>query len=205
MITEATSSNAHIIDARGVLVSHPVDHGVLPGVTRISVLEIAREMGLAVEERPFTPDELFAAREAFISGGGNAGAAGGRGRRQADRQWRPRNIDRRNPQPLHKLAAHRMNHSHLVQRTGPRHCAIMRKLAALAASWRWRFPAHACLAGPKDEQGKARKELRAGNVRSLREIEQKVLPTDARHAVSRPRIRSGGAWPIGSSSSAMGG
>lgn len=70
VITEATSSNAHIIDSRGVLVSHPVDHGVLPGVTRISVLEIARAIGLAVEERPFTPDELFAAREAFISGAG---------------------------------------------------------------------------------------------------------------------------------------
>jgi uncharacterized membrane protein YkoI len=38
------------------------------------------------------------------------------------------------------------------------------------------FPAMPALAGPKDEQGKARKELRAGNVRSLREIEQKVLP-----------------------------
>lgn len=70
VITEATSSNAYIIDARGVLVSHPVDHGVLPGVTRISVMEIARNMGLAVEERPFTPEELFAAREAFISGAG---------------------------------------------------------------------------------------------------------------------------------------
>lgn len=70
VITEATSSNAHIIDARGVLVSHPVDHGVLPGVTRINVIEIARAMGLEVEERPFTPDELFAAREAFISGAG---------------------------------------------------------------------------------------------------------------------------------------
>ena len=70
VITEATSSNAHIIDARGVLVSHPVDSGVLPGVTRISVMAIAREMGLTVEERPFTPDELFAAREAFISGAG---------------------------------------------------------------------------------------------------------------------------------------
>ena len=70
VITEATSSNAHIIDARGVLVSHPVDHGVLPGVTRINVLAIAREMGLTVEERPFTPEELFAAREAFISGAG---------------------------------------------------------------------------------------------------------------------------------------
>ena len=70
VITEATSSNAHIIDARGVLVSHPVDHGVLPGVTRINVLAIAREMGLTIEERPFTPDELYAAREAFISGAG---------------------------------------------------------------------------------------------------------------------------------------
>ncbi|MEQ1542358.1 MAG: aminotransferase class IV [Novosphingobium sp.] len=70
VVTEATSSNAHIIDARGVVVSHPVDSGVLPGVTRINVLEIARAMGLPVEERPFTPDELFAAREAFISGAG---------------------------------------------------------------------------------------------------------------------------------------
>ncbi|PKB25116.1 hypothetical protein B0I00_0300 [Novosphingobium kunmingense] len=33
------------------------------------------------------------------------------------------------------------------------------------------------IAGPGGEQGQARKELRAGNVRSLREIEQRVLPT----------------------------
>lgn len=71
VITEQTSANAHIIDARGVLVSHPVDHGVLPGVTRICVLEIAREMGLAVEERPFSPTELLAAREAFCSAAGS--------------------------------------------------------------------------------------------------------------------------------------
>ena len=70
LITEATSQNAHIVDARGVLVSHPVDRGVLPGVTRISVIEIACELGLEIEERPFTPDELFAAREAFVSAAG---------------------------------------------------------------------------------------------------------------------------------------
>lgn len=35
------------------------------------------------------------------------------------------------------------------------------------------------LAGPGGEQGQARKELRAGNVRSLREIEQRVLPSMA--------------------------
>ena len=71
VVTEASSSNAHIIDAKGALVSHPVDHGVLPGVTRISVLEIARELGLASEERPFTPAELFAAQEAFVSAAGS--------------------------------------------------------------------------------------------------------------------------------------
>lgn len=71
LITEQTSANAHIIDARGVLVSHPVDHGVLPGVTRICVLQIAREMGLAIEERPFSPEELFEAREAFASAAGS--------------------------------------------------------------------------------------------------------------------------------------
>ena len=71
VVTEASSSNAHIINARGVLVSHPVDHGVLPGVTRICVIEIARAMGLAVEERVFGPEELFAAREAFASAAGS--------------------------------------------------------------------------------------------------------------------------------------
>lgn len=71
LITEQTSANAHIIDARGVLVSHPVNHGVLPGVTRICTMQIARDMGLAVEERPFSPEELFAAREAFVSAAGS--------------------------------------------------------------------------------------------------------------------------------------
>ena len=67
MVTEGTSANAHIIDSRGVLVSHPVDHGVLPGISRLSVLPLALEMGLAVEERAFSVEELFAAREAFIT------------------------------------------------------------------------------------------------------------------------------------------
>jgi D-alanine transaminase len=69
-ITEGSSMNAHIIDARGVLVSHPVDHGVLPGTTRIPLLEIAAELGLAVEERPFTPEELLQTREALVSAAG---------------------------------------------------------------------------------------------------------------------------------------
>lgn len=67
MVTEGTSANAHIIDSRGVLVSHPVDHGVLPGISRLSVLPLAKDMGLQVEERAFSVEELLAAREAFIT------------------------------------------------------------------------------------------------------------------------------------------
>jgi len=70
-VTEQTSANAHIIDAQGVLITHPADRGILPGITRISTLEIARAMGLAVAERAFTPAELFAAREAFVSAAGS--------------------------------------------------------------------------------------------------------------------------------------
>ena len=38
-------------------------------------------------------------------------------------------------------------------------------------------PAMPVTAGPGDEQGQVRRDMRAGNVRSLREIEQRVLPT----------------------------
>lgn len=45
-------------------------------------------------------------------------------------------------------------------------------LAALSLA----LPAAPVLAGPGDEQGQVRRDMRAGNVRSLREIEQKILP-----------------------------
>lgn len=38
------------------------------------------------------------------------------------------------------------------------------------------LPAAPAMAGPGDAQDKARKDLRAGSVRPLREIEQRVLP-----------------------------
>ena len=52
----------------------------------------------------------------------------------------------------------------------------MRSLLVLAAL-SLLLPALPAMAGPGDAQGQVRKELRAGNVCSLREIEQRVLPT----------------------------
>jgi D-alanine transaminase len=66
-ITEGSSTNAWIVTVEGHLVTRPAEHGILRGITRTVVLELAREEGLVVEERSFSVAEAKAAREAFIT------------------------------------------------------------------------------------------------------------------------------------------
>ncbi len=70
-VTEGCSSNAWIVTARGRLVTRPASHDILRGVTRQSVLRLAAEEGIAVEERPFTVAEAYAASEAFLTAASN--------------------------------------------------------------------------------------------------------------------------------------
>ena len=70
MITEGASTNAWIVTADGHLVTRPADDSILRGVTRLTLIEAAREAGYAVEERPFTVQEALEAREAFLTGAG---------------------------------------------------------------------------------------------------------------------------------------
>jgi D-alanine transaminase len=70
LVTEGASSNAWILDADGVLRTRDTNANILRGVTRLSLIELAREAGFKVEERPFTPEEALAAKEAFITGAG---------------------------------------------------------------------------------------------------------------------------------------
>jgi D-alanine transaminase len=67
MVTEGGSTNAWIVTMDGVLVTHPADTGILRGITRTVVLEVASRQGLRVEERAFSVEEAYAAREAFIT------------------------------------------------------------------------------------------------------------------------------------------
>lgn len=69
-ITEGASSNAWIVDADGRLRTRDTNANILRGVTRNSLLEVIRREGLEVDERPFTPAEAVAAKEAFITGAG---------------------------------------------------------------------------------------------------------------------------------------
>lgn len=67
-VTEGSASNAYIVDRQGRLITHPLAPGILGGVTRAVVLEIARSLQIEVIERPFTLDEALQAREAALSG-----------------------------------------------------------------------------------------------------------------------------------------
>jgi len=67
MVTEGGSSNAWIITMDGVLVTRPAEHGILRGITRTTLFDVAAKLGLKIEERHFSVAEAKAAREAFIS------------------------------------------------------------------------------------------------------------------------------------------
>lgn len=71
LVTEGASSNAWIVDGDGILRTRDTNANILRGVTRLTLMDVAREAGLKVEERPFTPQEATEAREAFITGAGS--------------------------------------------------------------------------------------------------------------------------------------
>lgn len=66
-VTEGASTTAWIVDAEGRLITRNLSEAILPGVTRRILLEAAREAQIPVLERPFTPAEAAAAREAFLT------------------------------------------------------------------------------------------------------------------------------------------
>lgn len=68
LITEGAASNAWIVNQANTIVTHPVAQTILRGVTRTTLLGLIVERGLEVEERAFSLNEAYAAREAFVTG-----------------------------------------------------------------------------------------------------------------------------------------
>ena len=65
-VTEGTSSNAYIVKDNTVI-TRPLSNRILAGCTRRALFRLAREHGVKIEERAFTPDEACAADEAFLT------------------------------------------------------------------------------------------------------------------------------------------
>jgi len=66
VVTEGGSSNLWIVQ-RGTLVTRPVSHDILAGITRDVVLELAHDHGIPVELRTFTVQDAYAADECLMT------------------------------------------------------------------------------------------------------------------------------------------
>lgn len=67
IVKEGASTNAWIVTADGKLVTRPAEFGILRGITRTTVIDVAAKLGLEVEERGFTVEEAKQAKEAFLT------------------------------------------------------------------------------------------------------------------------------------------
>jgi len=66
-VCEGSGDNIFIYK-KGKLTTPPSYLGILEGITRNTVIEIAKEEGIFVEERPFTRHDLYVADECFLTG-----------------------------------------------------------------------------------------------------------------------------------------
>jgi len=67
-VAEATADNIFLVTRQGLATPRTASN--LDGITRETVLEIARDLGLPYEERPFSLFEVWNAREVFVCGTG---------------------------------------------------------------------------------------------------------------------------------------
>ena len=68
-VAECTADNVFIVK-HGVLQTPPKDAGILDGITRNAILELATELGIPAEEVTMTRHDLFVADECFLTGSG---------------------------------------------------------------------------------------------------------------------------------------
>ncbi len=68
-VAEATGDNVFIVRG-GQLITPPVTAGILEGITRATIIRLAREAGIETAERDISRVELYSAEECFLTGTG---------------------------------------------------------------------------------------------------------------------------------------
>jgi branched-chain amino acid aminotransferase len=67
LLTEGAGENLFLV-RRGKLVTPPTSAGVLAGITRDTVITLAADLGIAVEERDLPREALYSSDEIFLTG-----------------------------------------------------------------------------------------------------------------------------------------
>ena len=66
-VVECSGDNIFFVK-ENIIVTPPTHLGILEGVTRNAVIDLARELGITVEEKVFTRHDLYTAEECFLTG-----------------------------------------------------------------------------------------------------------------------------------------
>ncbi len=66
-VAECTGDNIFVV-RRGIITTTPPNAGILEGITRNTVIRLAREAGTPVEEAALTRHDIFVAEECFLTG-----------------------------------------------------------------------------------------------------------------------------------------
>lgn len=66
-VAEGSAENLFLV-REGVLVTPPITANILEGITRDTVIALARDLGIPVVERPVDRTELYLAEEVFLTG-----------------------------------------------------------------------------------------------------------------------------------------
>ncbi len=67
MISEGSGQNVFVVH-RGVIFTTPLNGTLLPGITRESIMTLARDAGIEVREQPLQREILYTADEIFLTG-----------------------------------------------------------------------------------------------------------------------------------------
>ncbi len=67
-ITEGSSFNIFIVNKNNEIITCPIGNEILPGCTRARIIQICKENNYNIIERYYTKEELYNAKEIFITG-----------------------------------------------------------------------------------------------------------------------------------------
>jgi D-alanine transaminase len=67
MVKEGAASNVWMVDEDGTLLTRPAEHGILRGITRTTLMDVAAKLGLKFREEEFSVEKMKSAREVFIT------------------------------------------------------------------------------------------------------------------------------------------
>ena len=67
MVTEGAATNVWMVDSDGTILTRPAKHGILKGITRTTLMDVAKQLDLKIREEEFSVDKMLGAREVFIT------------------------------------------------------------------------------------------------------------------------------------------